>query len=212
MIAAVSSFTTNNSNVLAVYGGGGKLFGGTYLILFYAGMLFMKHYYLLQNIVDRKGQALTVKRKKLWVIAGVSMLLAFAWWKFECIDRFSIDSKLPFGAGINPPSISSAIMALLMLSVCYAAFTLLEQYDWTKNISKAVAWLGGYSMYIFLYHLLYKNYFLNHIIFKNTQIKCLVYFGVMIGGSVWIGIVIDRIKDWCEKAAEYSNAQIAQSN
>ncbi len=44
VILWIASWTTNHSNILGIIGGGGKLFGGTYLILFYIGMWFGKYY------------------------------------------------------------------------------------------------------------------------------------------------------------------------
>ena len=43
-ILFISGWMTKNSNILSVYGGGGKLFGGSYLVLLYLGMWFAKYY------------------------------------------------------------------------------------------------------------------------------------------------------------------------
>ena len=212
IIAAVSLLTTKYTNVLNIYGGGGKLFGGTYLILFYIGMFIMKHYSLLRKVFYKQEQALSARRKKLWILSGISLILVAAWWRYECIDNFCIDSKLLLGDGINPPGIILTIMALFVLIVSYGMFTLLEQYKWTKNISVFVSWLGGYSMYIFLYHRVFDDYFLNQILFNNIWAKRFVYFSVMIGCPILIGFVVKIIRNWCKKVAAYGNSQILLRN
>lgn len=40
VICIVAFLTTNYTNILDIYGGGGKLLGGTYLIAFWVGMLY----------------------------------------------------------------------------------------------------------------------------------------------------------------------------
>ena len=43
VVVVIAGCTTNYSNILDLYGGGGKLFGGTYLCLLYLGMWFGKY-------------------------------------------------------------------------------------------------------------------------------------------------------------------------
>ena len=40
LIVVLSIWTTNSTDILGIYGGGGKLFGGTYLIVFFLGMIY----------------------------------------------------------------------------------------------------------------------------------------------------------------------------
>ena len=52
IVLVISVILTEFTNVFNIYGGGGKLLGGTYLSLFFAGMLMMK-YNICQIISDR---------------------------------------------------------------------------------------------------------------------------------------------------------------
>ena len=185
----------NYTNILNIYGGGGKLLGGTYLILFYLGMVLMKYY---------KGNDISLKKTVLLSI--VSIVAAVLWWKYECWDRFAIDSKLPFGNGFNPPSITSMTMAFIMLCVSYGIFILCEKCIYTAWITNSISWLGGYTMSIFLYHRLFLDYMLiPHVYIENIWIRRLVYFFVMIAGSIVIEVLIQSIKGSAKKIAEYNN-------
>lgn len=176
----VSYFTTNYSNILDVYGGGGKLFGGTYLVLYYLGMIIAKHDLLEGN-----------KIKSLFLLligAGIYVITACHLWRF----RNSWDMKIPFGAGVNPPSISLSLLACGMLLCCAGLFQLLEQWKGTSWIVTALNWLGSHTLYIFLYHRLFLDYFLSKLITKgwNIWIYRIVFYSIMILGPIAIETVI----------------------
>lgn len=124
IILIISFLTTNYTNILNVYGGGGKLLGGTYLSLFYLGMLFSKHD-VFRNITLIKSAVLTGTGFVLWLI----------WWRFACWDRFALDAKLPFGAGFNPPGITLGLMAVIMLFLACGIFSLFQYTKYLKWIT-----------------------------------------------------------------------------
>lgn len=166
--------TTNRSNILGIYGGGGVLFGGTYLLLFYIGMLLSKH-----RIYEK------VEFKRSCIFTVLFLFLSFCWWRFECVNQFKIDSYLPFGRGVNPPSISLTLMALLILNFSFGFFTLCEQIEKLSWITNIFGSLGKHTLYVFLYHRLYLDYFLRkYITMEYGILKLLIYFGVMIAGSI----------------------------
>lgn len=174
VILFISSLTTNYTNVLNVYGGGGKILGGTYLFLFYLGMLISKHD-VFKNMTLKKSVVLSVAGSILW----------FVWWRFECYDQFALDSKLPFGEGINPPGITLIVMAVIVLVLACGIFSLLEFSKYLSWITGFASWIGKHSLYIFLYHRL----FLDHVIIRyftteNIWLLRIVYLGVMIFGSI----------------------------
>ena len=49
LIVILSALTTNRTDIIGIYGGGGKLFGGTFLIMLFVGMFISKHYSALFN-------------------------------------------------------------------------------------------------------------------------------------------------------------------
>ena len=84
----ISSLTTLYSNILDVYGGGGKLLGGTYLFVFYIGMLLSKHD--IFKMLERFDVL------KLLVISSV---LWIAWWRWLCVDKLQHDIQMFPGGG-----------------------------------------------------------------------------------------------------------------
>lgn len=185
VILFISSLTTNYTNVLDVYGGGGKILGGTYLFLFYLGMLISKHD-IFKNI--------TLKKSLLFSVVG--FMLWFVWWGFECYDQFSLDSKLPFGAGFNPPSVTSGVMALIMLVFTCGVFSLFEYFKYLNWITTFVSWIGKHTLYIFLYHRLFLDYVMGYCyLSSNIWFKRIIYFSVMVFGS----IIFDYFFHWVKK-------------
>lgn len=192
VIVLVSYFTTNYTNILDVYGGGGKLFGGTYLAVFCLGMVIAKYDLLnFKSVMMKLG---------LGIAAGV---LSVFWWNFECEDRFALDAKLPFGYGVNPPSISLIIMAIIILIFSYGIFSFLDEYRRNKYMDitlRIIYYMGQSTMYIFLYHRLFLDLFLvpnfSHL---NIWVKRIFYFTVMIAGSIMIKICVENIEKYMRK-------------
>lgn len=184
IILVICSFTTNFTNVLNVYGGGGKILGGTYLFLFYIGMLISKHDIL--NDMSFKRMAI------LSVIGGI---LWISWWRFECVNKLTFDSQLPFGAGFNPPSISFGTFGLITLLLSCGIFSLFENFKYTKWISNCFSWIGKHSLYIFLYHRFFLDFVICKIVVTNNLfIMRILYFSIMILGSIFIEYLILWIK------------------
>lgn len=183
-ILFISYLTTNYTNILNVYGGGGRLLGGTYLLLFYMGMLFAKH-----NLF-KKFQL----KKSIMIAAGCSVLWC-VWWKIVCDAPFALDAKLPFGAGGNPPSISIGVMAIITLFLSYGVFTLIACFKYTEWAVIFTAWIGKHTLYIFLYHRLFLDFVLGkHILIQNIWFRRAWYIGIMIFGSVFIEYAVKWTK------------------
>lgn len=190
VVLCIGSWTTNHSNILGVYGGGGKLFGGSYLILFYIGMWIGKYYKRMAFGKIASGVA-------AFVVCGFSI----AWWQFIAVDRCRIDSRLPYGGGFNPPSISLGLYAFLVA----AMLLFLEQFllNWPNGvpskIMEAFAFLGRHTLYIFLYHRLFidvllpNTFSLTGITIENMWFKRIVYFVFMIGGSMLIEFALEKL-------------------
>lgn len=125
VVLVISFLTTNYTNILNVYGGGGKLLGGTYLFLFYLGMLFSKHD-VFRNITLKKSVVLT----------GTSLVLWIVWWIFVCYDNYAIDAKLSLGTGLNPPGITLGVMGIIVLFLSSGLFSLFQHtkyLNWITN-------------------------------------------------------------------------------
>lgn len=186
-IIVLSIWTTNHTNILNVYGGGGKLFGGTYLILYFFGMLVMRHGWLEATTLIKSTSAV--------IVPGV---IWFIVWRYTCSNGLKLDTYLPFGDGYNPPSITFMTFGLCMLFMMFGFFTLLEQIECLKKILLFICGIGRHSLYIFLYHRLLLDYFLlkymTSLLDVNRWLARIVFFVVMIAGSVLIEIGIDYIQ------------------
>lgn len=177
-------FSNNMTNIMDVYGGGGVLGGGSYLILFYLGMMLKMYSEKLRKLSSLLGS----------VIFGIMLAL---WYRFEFTDRFALDQKLGFGNGINPPGISGIVLAcLIALTVFYLTNLLEKTENNLVNIGfKVCSVLGRSTLYIFLYHRLFMDYWLSrYYTFHNIWLKRIVYLGIMIFGSLGIKKILLSIR------------------
>lgn len=192
-------FTTNYSNILGIYGGGGKLFGGTYLFLFFIGMVIAENYKFL------KGGILGF---------FIFLTCTIVWWQFECVNWFRIDAKLPFGDGFNPPSITSSIMTLLIAGTIYNITQIIQRYSFFNKILNLCVWLGSHTLYIFLYHRLFLDYILPRCWFlqKNIWIKRSGYMLIMIFGSIAIEYCLKLAKENYTKSLIFIKSMANNNN
>ena len=141
IIMFLSIVFTKYTNILNIYGGGGKLLGGTFLTLYYFGMLFA-------------SKILYKPRKKAWLKSFIFFtLFLFLITAIIKTDRMILDFDVFFQETMNPANITLSMYGLLIFFFIFYFFTTLEM---TKHFSKLIsilAWLGKYSLYIFLYHL-----------------------------------------------------------
>jgi hypothetical protein len=141
--AGISALTIRYTLFPGVTAGSAFLFGGTYLILFYTGMVFASH-------DDFKPKTKPTAAIPVFIFsAGV-----FAWINFLVRNRFNLDTNFPFGYGKNPPGISLMIHALLIFALIFSLSNLLHLYrnEILMKVQKFISHIGYYSLYIFLYH------------------------------------------------------------
>lgn len=181
-ILIIATVTTQYTNILNIYGGGGKLFGGTYLFCYYIGMMFIKYDVFSDNI----------KRGIFFAVSGA--IGYFVWWKFVCIDQLVIDSKLPFGSGMNPPGVSLFIMSILVLGLVYGLCMLLQRLN-LNLVVDSVSWLGAHTLYIFLYHRAFLDVLSSRIDLENQILKGIICFGAMVIGPMLIEWMMKVVKD-----------------
>lgn len=183
-LMALSSWTTNYTNILDIGGGGGKLLGGTYLFVYYIGMALMKHGWLCDSSIW-KELILGAASAGLWVVL----------WRYMCENGNALDAYVPFGNGFNPPSVSFILFALFMCGVCFSAFTLLSKVRATAWIADGMNWIGKHTMSIFLYHLLLLSQVCTPVLLilpvSNIWLSRLVCFGGMIVGSIFIQYTVN---------------------
>ena len=175
IVLVIAGLTTNYTNILSVTGGGGKLFGGTYLCLLYIGMMFGKY-------CDR----ISLQKASVIVLFAVSLIVTMLWWNFISVDKLRIDARVPFGAGFNPPSISLGIYAILVACTIYLFEKLLINSDKLLMLFAKISILGKHTLYVFLYHRLFLDYIFPQIpmitAIENIWFKRIIYFVGMVGG------------------------------
>ena len=196
-----SVFANNMTNIMDIYGGGGVLAGGSYLILFYLGMLLKMYAEQLRKLSSLIG----------CVLSGFLLVL---WYRFEFADRFALDQKLRLGNGINPPGITGIILAcLIALTIFYLTDLFEKMQNRVINMGfKLCSVLGRSTLYIFLYHRLFMDYWLGrYCSFSNIWTKRVVYFGIMILGSLCIKKLLLLIRQivkgmYCQQCGSLENA------
>lgn len=148
----LSSWTTNHSNILSIYGGGGKLLGGSYLLLLYIGMCFGKYYYRIN----------LGKWISLLLLSVISVLL-ITWGYVISQYRFILDGKQFLGLGANPPGFTLILYAILITGVFYTLGAFLDNYPESPaaKIFTALSIPGKHTLYIFLYHWLFLDFLIN---------------------------------------------------
>lgn len=172
----LSVWTTNHSNILDIYGGGGRLLGGSYLILCYLGMLFGKY----RSRISVKPPVAILA----W-IAGICITLE---WGLDMAGRsYWLERYLPIGDGRNPPGFGLGLYAVFMAITLYFMEKALSFSPGLTRAFRLVSALGKHTLYIFLYHRLFLDFLLQPFFPQsNIWLMRLGYFASMIGGSMAI--------------------------
>ena len=156
-----SSLLIRFTYILPVHGGGKYLFGGTYIILYYLG------------IVAAHIKIFNRTPKQRMYILIVSTLGWISWWLLNVYDKLPFDKWVEpyYGSGFNPPSIEFMVFAIITLFMLYSFFSLLEERARTfpQRIVGIFTFLGRDTLYIFMYHLLVRDVILNYFPFVHMN-------------------------------------------
>ena len=180
----IAVLTNNHSSLLNTTAINVKLFGGSYLVLLYLGMVISAHRDFFENM----------HRRWLVVLMCFSLALALMIWQTVNTHGYVLDEKLPLGSSVNPPGIMLMAYAISILTVIYCVVKLIEGSK-VLILSKLIDGLdffGRHTLYIFLYHRLFLDYFIKNV--DNVVANWLFYFGIMIGGSLLLEFVIKKIE------------------
>jgi membrane protein len=184
IIVIFSFITVRFTNIFNIYGGGGKILGGTFLILYYLGMLISKHKWLKKRNV-KKLLWVSLFFIVLWLIISNNMISSIK----------KIDLKLipvPANLVLNPPGITLILYSIVTLIMIYGIINILENIKIFNKIINFMAFIGKHTLYIFLYHRLILDKLLTpYIYINNIWIKRIVYLSLMIGISIIIEYLIN---------------------
>lgn len=174
IIIFVSWIAINYTNIMNIYGGGGKLLGGTYLILLYIGMLMGKY-------IPKVNMNKIYDFIFFVVIIMLTVLCAY----FIAGDKLHFDRFFPFGEGKNPPGVSLMVYSIFITVAVYFIWRLILNYKLVSRVFSAVSKIGKHTLYIFLYHSLIRDLIIySHVVIDNIWLKRLIFIGLMIIGSI----------------------------
>lgn len=190
-----SSVSIRYTYILPVHGGGKYLLGGTYIVLFYIGIV-LGQYGVLSKHQDHcicafAGSLLA------WVVCVLS------------IDGGAMIDRLfePYlGDGFNPPGIQYIIFTIISFMMFRSLFLFLEYHKILKICSEAVklfSLIGRNSLYVFMYHLTVRDWIMNLITPDTASVWVyrLLIFIPMLLIAVLVPSGIDLIKSNIRKAS-----------
>ncbi|MGG3282738.1 acyltransferase family protein [Paenibacillus solani] len=164
IVYLIARLFTHNSVIGEIYGGGGKLLGGSYLFVFFLGMLTYMLYKKHSDIFNKNYVNVL-----LMIVSIIALgVVYFTGW-------------LNLG-WTNPPNKYTIIYSLSVMVFGFSLFMLLAKWRVSKTFLSMFETLGKYSLYIFLYHWLGIDYAkeligVAEINFFNTI--CLFVFAVV---------------------------------
>lgn len=180
-VIVFSIITTNHSDILGVYGGGGKLFGGTYLIMFTLGIIFAKH------LINKVFSTVTYIIFLLTGIVGYSL-----WLTVICsLGHDRIDSLFPFGEGLNPPSISYMLLAIFVLIFVWGFSDLLQKNSHLRCVLTPLQFVGQHTLYIFLYHMLFLL-IIKKLPISNIWVLRTICYSILIVGPILLEFIVNK--------------------
>lgn len=170
-----------------IYGGGRFLFGGSFLLVFWFGMLFAS-----TGLIIRKTST-----RLLTLMASSFATVAFAY--LICSRGFFMDRQGFFGPGINPPGLTLFCYSIIIILFLYSLIEIMDNIslDIPNQIVRYGAKLGSYSLYIFLYHYLFLEVMESvsrHTSVDHIWIKRVIYLPIMLLGSIVLIMVYRFIK------------------
>lgn len=136
LIGFCTIYLNNNTMLLDIYGGGAKLLGGSYFFVFAMGMAFILNIdYLNQN------------KSLIWMFVLSSLLfVGFLQSKYYMV-MFS-----------NPPNVYLILFSFSLFGIICPIYRIVERFTFIQKIEIPILLIGRYSLYIFLYHLLFLNF------------------------------------------------------
>ena len=157
ILGYISTLCIRYTFILPVHGGGKFLFGGTWLIVYYMGIVLEETSFFYRT------------DKQKYILLAVSGVAWIVWWWAKTCEYLPFDRYMKpyWGTGFNPPGINSIIFGFITLAFLYSLFSLMD--SWRINIVtrlvRFLSFLGRNTIYTFLYHLLVRD-----ILFRITPL------------------------------------------
>lgn len=125
VILFISSVFTNRTAMADIYGGGGKLAGGTYIICLYVGMIFGKYY-----------NRIIAWLNKYTICVGFifSLAITILSWRLLCVKGFIFDSYGILGEGINPPGWHLIVYSVSVMMTIFSVRSYLSPFGLSNGL------------------------------------------------------------------------------
>lgn len=163
---------------------GVRLFGGSYIMCLYIGMLFGRCY--LEKMVElNKGLAI------------ISCVITIAMVCLIALKGFFFDNEELMGSVVNPPGITLIIYAFsIMISVCCLDHLINKSgINVLEVICNFFAYIGRQTLFIFLYHTLFLVLLNRYLKESVIWIKVPLYYFALIFASILGGYVYILLRD-----------------
>lgn len=149
-----------------------NILGGSYLLVYYIGMLLAKH-----KVIEKIG---VIKNR---IVLPILVLLCVIWY-VESSNLFPISYRFLFGSSYNPPNMAQILFSIVMLVICIKIYQFGSRYRVSNCILDRVQYIGKKSLFIFLYHLTIIQICSTYIPLESMWIRRIVCFACIIIGSL----------------------------
>lgn len=130
----ISKYLSEFTAIDGVFGGGGRILGGTYFFLFHLGMVFYLIYKNHYKMVD-----------KIWINVIAAIISTSSLYLIHSTGALTMGWS-------NPPNKFTIWFTISVFVLGYSIYSLITKYGLGKMFSKVVEYLGKQSYYIYLYH------------------------------------------------------------
>ena len=135
----------------------------------------------------------------LILFISISFSIIWCWLYIQNIVNFDALLADYYGIGKNPPSVRLLVLSITVLFICYSVFGLLEDsaVKINQEIVDAMAFIGRYTLYIFMYHLMVRDVILTFLPVVQTNIwlmRFAIFIPMLVAPAlvVWL---INKIKN-----------------
>ena len=188
VLSIFARFSNLYTDISGIYAS--KLFGGSYILCMYIGMLVGLYYDKVKNMPK-------LKRYVWGFVCTISMIVIMY---FIITKGFFMDKPALLGTDINPPGVTLLLFAVsILLTLCL----------WNAGVGKGIIFfrplelIGKHTLYIFLYHNLLMAILNRFVDISTSWIKALLYYVTMIVVPICIEILLTRCKKFIVKGYLY---------
>lgn len=142
--------------ITPTFGGGQYLFGGTYLFLYYLGMLLCSRDMYIEKLVQKKRIPAQICTFLISLAGFVTLWLMLSREKIT----YGLGFNETLGTGINPPGFVLILYSILSVFLFYSMFSLLDMIKShiLQRILGMVSFIGCHTLYIFIYHYVIRDF------------------------------------------------------